>query len=93
MADHEPGPDPVFAPDHYLEMGFGSQERGLFTSLPMWCSASLGPVIGLLGDRIGRKLTCECQILNDDKAIRRRKLESVFGVDFGETGKRWLDVL
>ncbi len=45
----------TFAPDHYLEMGFGSQERGLFTSLPMWCSASLGPVIGLMGDRFGRK--------------------------------------
>ncbi len=45
----------TFAPDHYLELGFGSRDRGLFTSLPMWCSASLGPVIGLLADRFGGK--------------------------------------
>ena len=45
----------TFAPDHYLEMGFGLKERGLFTSIPMWCSASLGPIIGLLADRFGGK--------------------------------------
>ncbi len=45
----------TFAPDHYLELGFGSQERGLFTSIPMWCSAFLGPVIGLLADKYGGK--------------------------------------
>ncbi len=45
----------TFAPDHYLQQGFGSQERGLFTSIPMWCSAFLGPVIGFLADRFGGK--------------------------------------
>ncbi len=45
----------TFAPDHYLELGFGSRDRSLFTSIPMWCSALLGPVIGLLADRFGRK--------------------------------------
>ena len=45
----------TFAPDHYLEMGFASKERGLFTSIPMWCSASLGPLVGFLADRYGGK--------------------------------------
>jgi len=45
----------TFAPDHYLELGFASRERGLFTSIPMWCSAFLGPVIGLLADRYNGK--------------------------------------
>ena len=41
----------TFAPDHFLELGFGLQDRGLFTSIPMWGSALLGPVTGLLADR------------------------------------------
>ncbi len=45
----------TFAPDHFLELGFGSRDRSLFTSIPMWCSALLGPMIGLLADRFGRK--------------------------------------
>lgn len=45
----------TFAPDHYLEMGFASRDRGLFTSIPMWCSAFLGPIIGLLADRFSHK--------------------------------------
>lgn len=45
----------TFAPDHYLELGFGSQQRGLFTSIPMWCSAMLGPLVGYLADRFGGK--------------------------------------
>ena len=47
----------------------------------------------IIQDRIGRKLTCECQILNDESAIRRRKLESVFGADFGGTGRRDFDLV
>ncbi len=45
----------TFAPDHFLELGFGSRDRGIFTSIPMWCSAFLGPMIGILADRIGKK--------------------------------------
>ena len=41
----------TFAPDHFLELGFGLQDRGLFTSIPMWGSALLGPVTGVLADR------------------------------------------
>ena len=47
----------------------------------------------IIEDRIGRKLTCECQILNDEKAIRRKKLESVFGVDFGGPGRGDFDII
>lgn len=45
----------TFAPDNYLTLGFGVQSRGLFTSIPMWCSAALGPVAGWLADRHGGK--------------------------------------
>ncbi len=44
-------------------------------------------------ERIGRQVVCECQILNDEKAIRRMELEKIFGVDFGAQGKRELDVI
>ena len=47
----------------------------------------------IIEDRIGRKLTCECQILNDERAIRRRKLESVFGVDFEGSGGKDFDLV
>lgn len=45
----------TFAPDHYLALGFGSRERGLITSIPLWGSALMGPLIGLLADRRGGK--------------------------------------
>ena len=41
----------------------------------------------------GRRVVCECQFLNDDKEIARRRLWADFGVDFGEPGKRGLDVV
>ncbi len=44
-------------------------------------------------ERIGRQVVCECQILNDEKAIRRMELEKIFGVDFGVQGNRELDVI
>ncbi len=43
-------------------------------------------------ERIGRKLDCECELLRDDEAIRRRELEA-FGVDFGEPGKRDFEIV
>ena len=47
----------------------------------------------IIFERIGRKVICECQFLNDDKEIRRKELEKVFGVDFGVPGKRDVDLL
>ncbi len=47
----------------------------------------------ILEERIGHKLTCECQLLEDDRERRRRELTRVFGVDFGEPGNRSVDVV
>ena len=45
----------TFAPDHYLNLGFGIRAQGLLASIPMWGSALLGPVTGWLADRHGGK--------------------------------------
>lgn len=42
----------------------------------------------LLEDHFGREIVCECQILNDEREIRKKALRRQFGVDFesGEVG-------
>jgi len=50
-------------------------------------------VRNMLEERIGHKVTCECQLLEDDRERRRRELTRVFGVDFGEPGNRGVDVV
>ena len=47
----------------------------------------------LIEEHLGRELECECEILGNKKAIRRRELEEQFGVDFGEHGKRGVDIV
>jgi hypothetical protein len=47
----------------------------------------------LIENRIGHKLTCECQLVDGGKERRRLELERTFGVDFGEPGKREVDVV
>ncbi len=39
-------------------------------------------------ERVDRKLACECQILYDEREIRKKDLMRVFGVDFesGDVG-------
>lgn len=37
----------------------------------------------LIEEHLGRELECECEILRDEKAIRRRELQKQFGVDLG----------
>jgi hypothetical protein len=46
----------------------------------------------MIEERIGRNLICECELLNDEKAIRRKELQTMFGVDFGPPGARDLDI-
>jgi hypothetical protein len=41
---------------------------------------------------IGRSLKCECELLNDEKAIRRKELQALYGIDFGLPGERLLDI-
>ena len=47
----------------------------------------------IIFERLGRKLVCECEMLRDDKKLRRMELEKMFGVDFGESGRRGLDIV
>ena len=47
----------------------------------------------LIEEHLGRELECECEILGDKKAIRRRKLGRQFGVDFGSPGKRGVNIV
>ena len=47
----------------------------------------------LIEEHLGRQLECECEILRDEKAIRRSQLQKQFGVDFGEPGERGVDVV
>ena len=44
-------------------------------------------------ERLGRKLICECEMMRDSEKLRRLELERMFGVDFGESGKRGLDIV
>ena len=47
----------------------------------------------LIEEHLGRELECECEILGDKNEIRRRMLGNQFGVDFGESGERGLDIV
>jgi hypothetical protein len=47
----------------------------------------------MLEERIGYKVVCECEWIGDNRERRRMELTQVFGVDFGEPGKREVDVV
>ena len=47
----------------------------------------------IIQDRIGRELICECQLLSDEKSIRRMTLQKVFGADFGGPGRKDFDII
>ena len=47
----------------------------------------------IIFERFGRKLVCECEMLVDNEKRRRMELERMFGVDFGESGRRGLDIV
>ena len=50
-------------------------------------------VKNLIEEHLGRQLECECEILRNEKAIRRSQLQKQFGVDFGEPGERGVDIV
>jgi len=50
-------------------------------------------VRNIIFERIGRKLVCECEMLQDNEKHRRMELERIFGVDFGEAGEKGLDLV
>ncbi len=41
-------------------------------------------VCDFLEEHLGRKIVCECQILQDEREIRKRDLTRVFGVNWDE---------
>ena len=43
--------------------------------------------IDAIEERIGVKLVCDCQIINNDIENRRKALANAFGADFGEPGR------
>jgi hypothetical protein len=47
----------------------------------------------IIEEQMGRKISCECEILSDPKEIKRKRLSAAFGVDFGEPGKREICML
>ena len=36
----------------------------------------------IIEERIGRKLLCECELLSDERSMRRKDLKRTFGLDF-----------
>jgi len=53
----------------------------------------LETVKGMIEDQIYKRLQCECQILTNPDDLRRRDLQRIYGVDFGEPGNRELDIV
>ena len=47
----------------------------------------------IIFERIGRKLVCECEMLQDNEKRRRMELERIFGVDFGGPGEKALELV
>ena len=47
----------------------------------------------IIFERLGRKLICECEMMRDSEKMRRLDLERMFGVDFGESGRRGVDLI
>jgi hypothetical protein len=50
-------------------------------------------VMSLMEDRIKKRPQCECEILTDRDDLRRKELQRVFGMGFGEPGNRGLDII
>jgi hypothetical protein len=47
----------------------------------------------LIVEHLGWELECECEILRDEKAIRRRELKNQFGVDFDQPGEQQVEIV
>ena len=47
----------------------------------------------IIFERLGRKLFCECEMLQDNEKRRRVELKRIFGVDFGGPEGRGLELV
>jgi len=50
-------------------------------------------VKNFIEEHLGRNIICECQILIDEKELKRMRLRTAFGMDFGEERRREMDVV
>lgn len=39
----------------------------------------------LIEEKLGKKIICECELINDTEADKRARLQRSFGLDFGES--------
>ena len=46
----------------------------------------------MIEEHQGQEMVCECRILNYALELRRKELTRISGIDFGERGKRGVDV-
>lgn len=56
-----------------------------FQNLEWYCKKTrydLDAIKDIIEERIGRNLVCECELLHDDRTMRRMELERTFGLDF-----------
>jgi len=49
-------------------------------------------VKSMIEDQIYKRLQCECEILTNHDDLRRKDLQRMYGVDFGEPGNREMDI-
>ena len=47
----------------------------------------------IIFERLGRKLVCDCEMLQDNEKRRQMELESIFGIDFGGPGEKSLELV
>jgi hypothetical protein len=67
-----------------------------FQNLEWFCrkhSYDFDAVKDMIEERIGRKLLCECELLHDERTMRRKELELTFGLDFGGPMGREFDIV
>ena len=67
-----------------------------FQNLEWYCKKTrydFYAVKDIIEERIGRKLLCECELLHDDRTMRRMELERIYGLDFGGFGGRNFDIV
>ena len=67
-----------------------------FKHLEVYCKKKglyLPGIRDKIENAIWRRIDCECEILNDQKEVKRKRLWVMFGADFGENGKRSMDVV
>ena len=71
----------VLVAAHFKGKIFNRNEKHLRFQLK---TPNFNILIGIMiEERIGRKLLCECELLHDERTMRRKELELVFGLDFG----------